>query len=163
MKLLLFGQIGSGKSFVGETLQRDFGMHYHDADDDLPASMLEAIRNHEPINDAMRDEFTGVIIARIRDLASRHETFCVAQALFKNRHRARIVAEVPDIIPVWVRSTPELIRVRLHERTGHLASAYYAKAINPGFEEPLLSHKVIDNLGDAAALHAQLAQLLQGN
>ncbi len=160
MKLLLFGQIGSGKSFVGETLQREFSLFYHDADSDLPASMIEAVRNHQPISEAMRDEFTGVIIARIRDLALHHESFCVAQALFKNRHRARILAEIPDVVPVWIRSTPELIRARLHERTGHLASAYYAKAINPGFEEPLMPHSVIDNLGDRAALLEQLRQLL---
>ncbi|MBI3714906.1 MAG: dephospho-CoA kinase [Betaproteobacteria bacterium] len=161
MKLLLFGQIGSGKSFVGECLQRDFGIHYHDADDDLPQAMVEAVRSHQPITEAMRNEFTEVIIARIGDLSQRHADFCLAQALFKNRHRLRILTRCPTAVPVWIRSTDALIGARLLERTGHLASAYYAEKINPGFEAPTMPHQAIDNFGDDAALHAQLQKLVE--
>jgi len=161
VKLLLFGQIGSGKSFVGERLQRDFGIHYHDADDDLPVDMIAAVRAHQPITEAMRDEFTEIIIARIGELALRHTHFCLAQALFKNRHRLRILTRCPTVMPVWIRSTEALIRARLLERTGHLASAYYAEKINPGFEAPTMPHQAIDNFGNDAALRQQLQELVE--
>jgi shikimate kinase len=69
MKLLLFGMIGSGKSFIGEFLQREFGITYHDADRDLPESVEEAIRMHKPITGEMRDAFVERIIERIRLLS----------------------------------------------------------------------------------------------
>ncbi len=161
MKLLLIGEIGSGKSYVGELLQREFGVFYHDADVDLPDDMAEAVRAQQPLTDAMRSDFCDRIIARIQTLGAEHAEFCVAQALFKNRHRQRILEAVPDVRLVWVKSTPELTHARLMERTGHIASAYYAEKINPGFEVPVMPHARIDNLGDASALRVQIAKLLQ--
>jgi sugar-phosphatase len=160
MKLLLFGKIGSGKSFIGELLQREFGITYHDADLDLPESVKEAIRMHEPINGEMRDAFVERIIERIRLLSLEHRQFCVAQALFKNRHRMRILEELPDFKLVWVRSADELMDAPLHERAGHLASQYYAQMVNPQFEEPTHPHLVVENSSDIELLRRQIVSLL---
>ena len=160
MKLLLFGKIGSGKSFVGELLQRDHGIPYHDADLDLPESMKEVIRRHEPITEEMRDAFVDRIVARMRSLSHEHADFCVAQALFKNRHRERILAAFPDLTMVWVQSTDEFVEARLRERTSHLASRYYAQQVNPQFEAPTHAHEVIENSANLAFLHSQLDSLL---
>src|SRR5580692_3987477 len=159
MKFFLFGQIGSGKSFVGQLIQRDFGIPYHDADRDLPHSIVAAIKNRQPITEAMRDEFTGLMIARIHSLAAQHRHFCVAQALFKNRHRVRVLEAISDLAMVWIRSPESLTRLRLEQRTSHLASSYYAERINPEFEPPTIPHLVIENSGDCAALRSQLAKL----
>ena len=160
MKLLLFGQIGSGKSHIGELLARDFGLHYHDADDDLPPEIAEAIRRHEPFTDAMRDAFADRIIARIALLSEVHPRFVVAQALFKDHQRARLLAAFPDLRLVWVHSTPALISARLEERAGHIASAYYASIVNPAFEPPSVPHLTLENLADAVRLHRDMTKLL---
>ncbi len=160
MKLLLFGQIGSGKSHIGELLARDFGLHYHDADTDLPTDIAAAIRRHEPFTEAMRDAFVDRIATRISALSATHLNFVVAQALFKDRHRALLQTAFPDLQLIWVRSTPDLIAARLNERAGHLATAYYAEIVNPAFEPPTVPHFAIDNLADPARLHLDLTLLL---
>ena len=160
LHLLLFGQIGSGKSHVGELLAREFELHHHDADQDLPPAIAAAIRRHEPFTEAMRDDFVGRIQARIASLVRDHPRFVVSQALFKERNRNRLHIAFPDLRFVWVRSTPELIAARLKERTGHVASAYYAQTVNPAFEPPALPHRVLDNLADPARLRLDLACLL---
>lgn len=162
MKLLLFGQIGSGKSHVGALLGREFGLHYHDADADLPPGMVAAIRRHEPLTDSMRDHFADRMIARIAALSADHPRFVVAQALFKDRQRARLLTAFPDLRLVWVRSTPALIAARLRQRTGHLASVYYAATVNPAFEPPSVPHLVLENLADTQRLRLDLARLLSG-
>lgn len=160
MKLLLFGQIGSGKSHIGELLARDFGLHYHDADTDLPPEIAAAIRRHEPLTDAMRDAFVARIAVRIAALSVTHLNFVVAQALFKDRHRALLQTVFPDLQLIWVRTTPDLIAARLDERAGHLATAYYAEIVNPAFEPPTVPHLTLDNLADPARLHLDLTRLL---
>jgi len=160
MKLLLFGQIGSGKSYVGELFQRKFEIPYHDADRDLPEEMKEAIRNHQPITEEMRDGFVERIIGRMHELSQQHAQLCIAQALFKNRHRLRILEAFPDLQMVWVRSNDVLIHTRLHERTGHVASQYYAQMVNPNFEEPVHAHQVIENTGDETWVHHQMLSVL---
>lgn len=160
---MLFGKIGSGKSYVGELFQREFGLPYHDADQDLPAIMREAIRNHQAITEEMRDDFVKSIIERIRQLSQEHQHFCIAQALFKNRHRLQILSAFPELQMVWVRSDESLINPRLENRIGHLASLYYAQMVNPNFEEPSHGHLVIDNTGDDSPLFHQMRSLLSSD
>ncbi len=160
MKLFLFGQVGSGKSHIGRLLGARFGIHFHDGDDDLPACIRVAVKDHLPITDAMRDEFTDIIIARIRSLSSQHDNLCVAQALFKNAHRQKLLRAVPDVHMVWVRSTPDMIANRLARRTGHLATGYYAAIVNPGFESPTVPHRVFENCDDPSLLDRRLRELI---
>lgn len=160
MELLLFGPIGSGKSYIGELLAQEFGLHYHDADHDLPADALEAIVRHEPFTEAMREQFLERVIARIRVLANAHPHFVVAQALFRNRQRARLLDTFPSLQLVWVRSSPEQIAERLRARTGHLASSYYATTVNPSFEPPTVPHLALDNVPDPDGLRFNLVRLL---
>jgi carbohydrate kinase (thermoresistant glucokinase family) len=160
MKLLLFGQIGSGKSHVGALLAQEFGFHYHDADTDLPGEIVDAIRRHAPLTDDMRDQFAERIATRLEALSASHSNFVVAQALFKDRQRSLLLARCPSLHLVWVRSTPVLIAARLKERTGHIASAYYADVVNPVFEAPTVPHLILDNLGDSEQLRLALIELL---
>ena len=160
MKIMLFGQIGSGKTHIGSLLNSRFRIHFHDADADLPPRIREAIQKQEPICDAMRDEFTEAIISRIQALEATHEHFCVAQALFKNRHRERVREAIPRLDFVWVKSTPTLISERLQQRTGHLATAYYGEIINPQFELPTIPHRVIENAGEDSLLESRISYVL---
>ncbi|HEX8372407.1 MAG TPA: hypothetical protein VF585_06485 [Chthoniobacterales bacterium] len=160
MKIMLFGQIGSGKTHIGSLLNSRFGIHFHDADHDLPPRIREAIEKQEPICDDMRDEFTEAIISRIKTLEATHEHFCVAQALFKNRHREKVREAIPGLDFVWVKSTPMLISERLQQRTGHLATAYYGEIINPQFELPTIPHQVIENAGDDSLLESRISHVL---
>ena len=162
MKLFLFGQVGSGKTYVGELPRRRFGMPFYDADWDLPEALRNAITAHQPVTEAMRTEFTAAIVRRISLLEQGNQHFVIAQALFKNRHREHLIQTFPDLTLVWVRSSPSVASRRLHERVGHIASSYYAELINPGFEPPTHPHALIENVQDSRQLVSNLAQLLCG-
>lgn len=161
MKLFLFGEVGSGKSYIGELLQRRFGIPFYDADWDLPEALRNAISAHQPITEGMRTEFTAAIVRRIRFLEQASKHFVIAQALFKNRHREHLIQTFPDLTMVWVRSSPSLAAQRLDERVGHIASSYCAELVNPGFEPPTHPHALIENVQNSEQLVSELAQLLR--
>lgn len=160
MKLFLFGQVGSGKTYIGELLQQRFGIPFYDADWDLPEALRNVISAHQPITEAMRTEFTAAIVRRIALLKQGNEHFVIAQALFKNRHSEHLIQAFPDLTLVWVRSSPSVASRRLHDRVGHIASSYYAELVNPGFEPPTHPHALIENVQDSQQLVSDLARLL---
>jgi gluconokinase len=86
----IFGQIGAGKSSLGAAAARALGVHFHEGDQDLPESLVAAIRERRPFTDALRDEFADVLGNRIDQLKRDHERFILAQGLFYNRQRHRL-------------------------------------------------------------------------
>lgn len=157
MKLFLFGQIGAGKSHCGRLLAREFGIAFHEGDDDLTPAMRAAIATRAAFPPEMRRTFADFLVARLAGLAVTHARFCVAQGLFKNSERQRLRAALPDLVFVWVRAKPETIAARLRTRTGHVADAAYAAWANPHFEAPDFPHLTVDNDGDEAELRCALA------
>lgn len=157
---LLFGQIGAGKSYLGEYLAREFGFTFYEGDRDITPAMRHAIAARVPFTPAMRTEFAGILAGRIGQLAHGPAPFCIAQALFKNTERRWIRARFPELTFVWVQAAPGVIAERLRQRTGHVADLTYAEFANPYFEPPDFPHRVIENDGDAASLRRQLHRIL---
>jgi len=157
---LLFGQIGAGKSYIGECLARDFGLTFYEGDRDITPAMRTAIAARVPFTPAMRAEFAGLLAGRIGQLAAGGSPFCLAQALFKNTERHSIRARFPELTFVWVQAAPGVIAERLRQRTGHVADLAYAEFANPYFEPPDFPHRTIENDGDAATLGRQLDRIL---
>src|SRR5882757_6105280 len=62
-----FGLPGAGKTYAARLFEQ-FGFTMHDADDDLPDVMRQAISTQQPVNDDMRDEFFKRIIAHVEQL-----------------------------------------------------------------------------------------------
>ena len=135
---LLFGKIGSGKSYIGQLAQERYGYVFHDMDWDLPTEMKESIERHDEVTQDMRDQFTIATVDRIRKLKEKNDRICISQALFKNQNRVTIQSELPDVDFIWVDAREALISERLKKRTGFTASAYYANLINPNFEIPTI-------------------------
>ena len=160
LKLLLFGQIGAGKSYLGQRLARDFGLTFYEGDHDITPAMRTAIATRAPFTPAMRLEFADLIAHRIATLAAGPPSFCIAQALFKNIERHHIRSHFPNLTFVWVRASSEVIADRLRHRPGHVADLAYAEFANPYFEPPDFPHCVIENDGDDASLRRQLTALI---
>jgi gluconate kinase len=161
MNVLLFGQIGVGKSYLGKRLARDFGFTFYEGDDDITSAMRQAIEARTPFSATMRIEFADILSARIRELSGTHPQFCVAQALFKNIERHHLQAQFPELVLVWVKASPAVIANRLRDRRGHIADLGYAEFANPHFEAPDFPCFSLINDGDEQALRRQLINLAQ--
>src|SRR5512133_403441 len=126
MIIFLFGLLGCGKNYVGKILE-EFGLHFYDADQDLTPPMKSAIANHQVFTDQMRDEYFDIVICKVAELQNNHRDLVVAQALFKNKHRWKILNAFPDARFLWVQCAPELISDRLAARTNHIAGKGYGE------------------------------------
>ena len=158
--LFLFGQIGVGKSYLGQRLAGDYGFTFCEGDHDITPAMRTAIAARTPFTPAMRREFADLLAHRIATLATGTPGFCIAQAFFKNSERHHVRAEFPDLTFVWVRADPHVIAERLRQRTKHVADLAYAEFANPHFAPPDFPHRVIENDGDEQSLRRQIAELL---
>jgi gluconokinase len=142
-----FGQIGAGKSSLGAAAARSWGIPFHEGDQDLPPSVIAAIKERRPFTDALRDEFAAVLADRIAELSHRHERFILAQGLFYNRQRRALLTRHPDLRFVWIRAQTPILEDRVSRRSHPLADLAYARLANPHFEIPDIPHHVLENDG----------------
>jgi gluconate kinase len=155
MIFILFGLSGSGKNFAGELLAKNFDFYFWDADTMLPPTMRAAIQKQEVFTQAMRDEFTQIIIENIRILNKEHPNLAVAQALYKEKNRKQIIQAFPAAKLIQIKAHPEIIATRLLRN-----SKSYAEKIRSNFEESNLPHTVIDNNTDIHAVQSQLQNII---
>lgn len=146
---------------MGRILAGDFGFHFHDADDDLPNDMREAITHHQIATDAMRDRHLFAIAETIRRLQVGYENLAVAGAFFKARNRRWLTEQFPDLIWVLVETTPELRRSRLIRCQNHLADADYAVQIFYQFESLQHPHFTLHNTAGRETVVGQLVSIFR--
>jgi gluconate kinase len=159
MIIVLFGLLGCGKNYVGKLFE-EFGFHLYDADQDLTPIMKNAIANHQVFSEQMRDEYFAIVISRIAEFKKSHRDLVVAQALFKNKHRQKILNTFPDAKFIWVQSAPELIRDRLTARTNHIAGKSYGELVNSQFEIPTIPCEVLTNKDGQGEVVEQIESIL---
>ena len=160
MIIFLFGLLGVGKNFVGKIFADEFGFTFYDADQDLTATMKEAIASHREFTEQMRDEYFEIVIGKIAELKKTHKRLAIAQALFKNRHRQRILLHFPEIQFVWVQADEQLTRKRLKARNYHPAGKSYGDLVNKLFEIPNIPYGVLINNMRKEEVAEQIARLL---
>jgi gluconokinase len=162
MLLIFFGLPGAGKSYAARAVAADFDLKFHDGDDDLPASMVEAIAASQPITDAMRDEFFARLIEHVRELRARGYPLAVAQTFIKEKYRRQLLDPFPMARFILVEAAEDVRERRLANRSAgaHLEPGY-ARRMASIFEPPAIPHDVIrnDHDGDAEIL-GQVGDLL---
>ena len=160
MIIFLFGLLGCGKNYVGKIFA-EFGFHLYDADQDLTPRMKSAIANHQVFTEQMRDEYFDIVIRKVAELQKNHRDLVVAQALFKNKHRRKILNAFPDAKFIWVQCAPELIRDRLTARANHIAGKSYGKLVNSHFELPTIPCEVLMNNDGREEVLEQIKSVLK--
>jgi gluconate kinase len=160
MIIFLFGLLGCGKNYVGKILE-EFGFHLYDADQDLTPPMKSAIANHQVFTEQMRDEYFDIVICKVAELKNNHRDLVVAQALFKNKHRWKILNAFPEATLVWVKCAPELISDRLTARTNHIAGKSYGELVNSHFEIPTMPFEVVMNNDGREEVLEQIRSVLK--
>lgn len=162
MLLIFFGLPGAGKTYVAKVAASAFDLRFHDGDDDLPQSMIEAIAASRPIADTMRDEFFIRLIEHVRILRAEGRPLAVAQTFIKEKYRRRLLDAFPEARFILVQASDETRERRLANRSAgtHLEPGY-ARRMATIFEPPHIPCVVLrnDNQGDAAIVE-QMARIL---
>lgn len=147
--LFLFGLAGSGKSYVGNLIASQTGWFVYHADEDITDDMRQALAEHRPFTDEMRDDYFALIVENIRALQPDHSHLLVTQAVYKQRHRELLMSHIPDMEMIYVRADDTVIENRLSAREGE-TSAKSAAALRKDFELPSGAYKtLVNNKGDA--------------
>eukprot|EP01124_Arcella_intermedia_P020813 TRINITY_DN28348_c0_g1_i1.p1 TRINITY_DN28348_c0_g1~~TRINITY_DN28348_c0_g1_i1.p1 ORF type:complete len:186 (+),score=56.19 TRINITY_DN28348_c0_g1_i1:40-597(+) len=118
--IVLFGNPGVGKSYIGSLLESNFGFYWYDADVDLTEEMKEAIENGNTFTQEMRDTYYHNIILNIQKLFQVHTKLVVSQALIKRQNRLQIRNHFPTARFVWVQAEDELVEQRITKRQEEL-------------------------------------------
>ncbi len=153
-----FGVPGAGKSFCAEALSNATGVHWYEADSDLPDEIREAVANKMPFTEEQRDRLYAHIGGRILELLNVHSRIIVSQATFKQRHRNALSAMISGLHFIWVNAPKELIATRLRTRGGPL-DADYGLAIAKMFEPPDDSTSKLFNDGSTEQVLDRLIDL----
>lgn len=146
MLLILFGPPGVGKSFIGRIFRDDLQFHFYDADSDLTDEMLSMIARKETFTQAMRDEYTQLVINKIQILSKQYKNLVIAQALAIEKNRLFLQQMFPHAQFVYVEASIEKANQRLlKRRDGISVDIEYAEKIRNIFEKPALKHLLLDN------------------
>ncbi|MEU9993989.1 gluconokinase [Streptomyces sp. NPDC050848] len=121
--VLVVGVAGSGKSTVGRFLADRLGWTYRDADE----FHSEAHRARMAAGHALPDSDRGPWLEAIGEwmdgaIASRRHAVVTCSAL-KRDYRDRLLAGRPDVLLVYLRGSPDVLRARLAARHGHFFPA----------------------------------------
>jgi gluconate kinase len=153
--LFLFGLAGGGKSYVGNLIGRLAGWFVYHADDDLTDEMKLALAEHRPFTEPMRDRFFAIVIENILALQKQHPQLVVTQAVYKQRHRDLLAAQIPNLELVCVTATDTVIFQRIKKRDEGI-TIESAAALRADFQIPAPSCKVITNDGGTTDIIRQL-------
>ncbi len=157
-----FGLPGAGKSYAARVFER-FGFYVHDADDDLPEDMRQAIATQQPVSDEMRDRFFQNITAHVQRLVNHHKKVVVAQTFIKEKYRQHFLEHFPQARFILVEAQDGLRENRLERRTHQPLDPEYTRKMIQLFEPPHIPHEVIANDADGDRhLEAQIRGLLDG-
>lgn len=156
--LFLFGLAGSGKSYVGDVLANHYGWQVYHADQLLTEAMCNALEQHLPFSDDMRDEYFAQLADKIRELQQRYPNLIITQAAYRQRHRSYLQQLFPTMELIWIKASDATIHKRLLQRQEGI-SLDSAQALRADFETPAADCKQINNDGDAAAILHQFQTL----
>ena len=167
MLIILFGLTGAGKNFVGEILEKRFGYTFWDADEALSADMKECIRTHKAWTQEMRETYINNINQTISQLKKIHPNLVVAQALYGEDYRLRILKQHPkNILFIQIATSPDITLKRVISRFANgnsLVDEKYAKQTFVFFQmpSPKFLYMKLHNNHDSENVIMQLELILE--
>jgi len=148
MLIVLFGLPGSGKTFTGKILKKNFGFYLHEGDKDLPYAMQRMLKKNGTITEKMRDSFFESIFNSLKKVTTEYKNIVVAQTFIKEKYRQELKEKFPHAQFVLVHTPDEIREKRLQSRTEYPLDLAYSRQMVADFDQPLLSHTQIDNSQD---------------
>ncbi|MFJ1267134.1 hypothetical protein ACD661_01025 [Legionella lytica] len=141
----LFGKTGSGKSYIGELLEKRNILHI-DGDKHITPRMLDCLMEDEQMTPDIIDEFVDVLIdvIKVQKEKTPAQSFVISQAMYLDKHRLKLLNAIPDLKFVMIEVEPKL-RVNFitcrYQNNKSKVSLRYANEMDKFFERP--SHEII--------------------
>jgi gluconokinase len=117
--VLITGVSGSGKTTVGAMLAGRLGWQYAEADDFHPRANVEKMAAGHPLTDDDRKPWLEAIGRWIDERRAAHEPAVVTSSGLKRAYRDTLREGRPEVRPVFLDGSPDLIRGRMVKRHGH--------------------------------------------
>lgn len=164
MKLIvLFGLPGSGKTYAGKVLEKEFGFYLHDGDQDLPEDMKTALLHNSLVTDDMRDKFFQQVIEATKQLEKSYTTIAVAQTFIKEKYRELFLKTFPHAKFILIQAPITVREKRLAKRKNYPIDEAYARNMVKMFEIPSIPHTVLVNEKEGEEEIKKQLQLLLSN
>lgn len=165
--IILFGEMGVGKNFVGSILASHLGLPFVDGDEMLPNDLAEKVENMSPLLKPEIDRFVmNHLIPKTIRLARNSDGrgFVLAQALYLKEHRAELGRALKsagiDFQYVYVKVNSLRDHVsRLFSRRKGFRWVIYGMMNKPFFQKPDGDILVFDNCGNEAETKDRLSYL----
>ncbi len=160
--VIVFGLSATGKSYIGKILQTYFNFYYEDADIWLPEEMKDYVHQKKLFSLEMLDNYTNIIISKIKNLSQAHPKLVISQALYRQKNREQIqhFFSSQKVIFLQVDADENIINQRIIDR-GDWVDLDYAKEMRSYFQ-PMSDAKIITNNDNGERLLIkQLTDILQ--
>jgi gluconokinase len=134
--VVVMGVSGSGKTTVARLLAAKAGWQYQEGDALHPRENVEKMKGGTPLTDADRLPWLNKIAQKIDQWRSQGQSGVVTCSALKRSYRDIIVGDRPEVVLVYLKGSPELIRQRLAERQGHFMPSGLLDSQFAVLEEP---------------------------
>jgi gluconokinase len=121
--LVVMGVSGSGKTTLAMAAAERLGWPFAEGDDLHPAANVEKMRSGTPLDDDDRWPWLDAVAGWIGEHEGAGRGAVVTCSALKRSYRDLLRAGHPSVSFVHVTVTPETLRRRLAERTGHYLPA----------------------------------------
>ena len=129
------GPAGSGKTTVGELLGSQLGWKFVDGDSFHSPANIEKMARGVPLDDKDRMPWLNSIAAAMVQWDSQRRDTVLACSALKRNYRERL--QINDGVKlIYLKGTYDLLRERLHSRTGHYAGEQLLASQFADLEEP---------------------------
>jgi len=161
--IIVMGVAGAGKSTVAEELARRFGCAFADADEFHAAANIAKMRAGIPLDDGDRHSWLLAIAARVDSWRAGGVGGIIACSALKRAYRRIISGGRPDVVLVYLRGDPAMIRRRLSERRHHFMPASLLDSQFETLEEPAADEHpiVLDAAKSAPELVTEILHALR--
>ncbi len=118
--IIVMGVSGAGKSSVGEQLAHRLGCDFAEGDRLHPASNVEKMAKGIPLSDEDRWPWLDLVGEELRSAVTSGKSLVLSCSALKRIYRERLrEAAGGKLRFVFLKGSPELLEVRMGERTGH--------------------------------------------
>jgi gluconokinase len=136
MVVLLMGVAGSGKTTIGRQLAAELGWHFADADEFHPPANVAKMSAGVPLDDADRAPWLAAIRLYIDARLAQGENAVVTCSALKEKHRAILLRDAPQVKLVYLRGTRDVLWSRISGRQGHFMKPAMLDSQLATLEEP---------------------------
>lgn len=128
MIVYLYGLPGSGKTYIGKLIAKEFNFYFKDADEYLPKFMKDKLTKGEQFTYKNVEYYHTIISQKVYELSKKHNDIVISQASFFQKHRDMIKSKLySDIFFIHICSQQDVIVQRLKIRGGSVTPEYMTK------------------------------------